>query len=101
MPPLHRVRQDRVYLLCVWSASGEGRDTVPEVKANPSQTMGVLHRGGEWADNPFYDPDAPEYDGEWKNWNPPKIWTCNSKGLGMGKVFDMVNELYGKEMYRY
>ena len=57
--------------------------------------------GGEWADNPHYDPTAPEYDGEWKNWNPKKIWIPSKKGLGMGKVFDMVNEVYGKDFYRY
>ena len=57
--------------------------------------------GGEWEKNPYYDPNAPEYDGEWKNWNPEYIWTANKKGLGMGKLFEMVNELYGKEMYRW
>lgn len=57
--------------------------------------------GGQWVDNPAYDPTAPEYDGEWKNWNPKKIWTRSSKGLGMGKVFDMCNEIYGKDFYRY
>lgn len=57
--------------------------------------------GGEWADNPTYDPVAAEYDGEWKNWNPKQIWIPNKKGLGMGKVFDMVNEIYGKDFYRY
>lgn len=57
--------------------------------------------GGEWADNPAYDPTAAEYDGEWKNWNPKQIWMPNKKGLGMGKVFDMVNEIYGKDFYRY
>ena len=57
--------------------------------------------GGEWADNPAYDPTAAEYDGEWKNWNPKQIWIPNKKGLGMGKVFDMVNEIYGKDFYRY
>jgi len=57
--------------------------------------------GGEWADNPHYDPTAPKMDGEWQNWNPKKIWTRNGKGLGMGKVFDMVNEIYGKDFYRY
>ena len=57
--------------------------------------------GGQWSDNPYYDPTAPEYDGEWKNWNPKKIWTPSKKGLGMGKVFDMVNEIYGKDFYRY
>ena len=57
--------------------------------------------GGQWADNPYYDPTAPEYDGEWKNWNPKKIWVPSKNGLGMGKVFDMANEIYGKDFYRY
>ena len=57
--------------------------------------------GGQWVDNPYYDAVAPEYDGEWKNWNPKKIWVPSKRGLGMGKVFDMVNEIYGKDFYRY
>lgn len=57
--------------------------------------------GGQWVDNPHYDPTAPEYDGDWKNWNPKKIWVPSKKGLGMGKVFDMANEIYGKDFYRY
>lgn len=57
--------------------------------------------GGQWVDNPAYDPTAPEYDGEWKNWNPKQIWVPSKKGLGMGKVFEMVNEVYGKDFYKY
>lgn len=57
--------------------------------------------GGKWVDNPYYDPTAPKMDGEWQNWNPKKIWVPSKKGLGMGKVFDMVNEIYGKDFYRY
>ena len=57
--------------------------------------------GGQWVDNPYYDPVAPEYDGSWKNWNPKKIWVPSKKGLGIGKVFDMANEIYGKDFYRY
>ena len=57
--------------------------------------------GGQWVDNPAYDPTAPKFDGEWQNWNPKKIWVPSKKGLGMGKVFDMVNEIYGKNFYRY
>ena len=57
--------------------------------------------GGQWADNPAYDPTAPKMDGTWQNWNPKKIWVPSKKGLGMGKVFDMVNEIYGKNFYRY
>ena len=57
--------------------------------------------GGQWVENPAYDPTAPEYDGEWKNWNPEKIWVPSKKGLGMKTVFDMVNVIYGKDFYRY
>ena len=57
--------------------------------------------GGQWVDNPAYDPTAPEYDGEWKNWNPKQIWVPSKKGLGLKTVFDMVNEIYGKDFYRY
>lgn len=57
--------------------------------------------GGQWVDNPHYDAAAPKYDGEWLNWNPKKIWVPSKKGLGNGKVFDMVNEIYGKDFYRY
>ena len=57
--------------------------------------------GGQWVDNPAYDPVAPEYDGEWKNWNPKQIWVPSKKGLGLKAVFDMVNEIYGKDFYRY
>ena len=58
-------------------------------------------KGGKWTDNPHYDPTAPKMDGDWENWNPKKIWTPSEKGLGMGKLFDMVNEIYGKDFYRY
>lgn len=57
--------------------------------------------GGKWAENPAYDATAPKYDGEWLNWNPKKIWIPSDKGLGMRQVFDMVNEVYGKDFYRY
>lgn len=57
--------------------------------------------GGQWVDNPKYDPTAPEYDGDWKNWNPKKIWVPSKEGLGMKKVFDDCNQLYGKDFIRY
>lgn len=57
--------------------------------------------GGQWVDNPAYDPTAPKIDGAWQNWNPKKIWVPSKQGLGMKKVFDMVNEIYGKDFYRY
>ncbi len=59
--------------------------------------------GGQWIDNPHYDPTLP------KNidvhidigWNPKKIWAPSKEGLGMGKVFDMCNEIYGDAFMRY
>ena len=57
--------------------------------------------GGQWVDNPAYDPVAPKMDGIWQNWNPKKIWVPSKKGLGLKTVFDMVNEIYGKDFYRY
>lgn len=57
--------------------------------------------GGQWVDNPHYDPAAPKMDGDWQNWNPKKIWVPSKKGLGMGKVFDMCNQIYGKSFMRY
>lgn len=57
--------------------------------------------GGQWVENPDYDPTAPEYDGEWKNWNPKKIWIPSKKGLGMKKVFEDCNQIYGKDFIRY
>ena len=58
-------------------------------------------RGGQWSDNPAYDPTAPKMDGVWKNWNPKKIWTPSKEGLGMKKVFDDCNQIYGKDFIRY
>lgn len=57
--------------------------------------------GGQWIDNPDYIENCPEYDGIWKNWNPERIWVPSKEGLGFGKVFDMCNEIYGDDFYRY
>ena len=57
--------------------------------------------GGQWVDNPTYDATLPEYDKDWKNWNPRRIWVPSKEGLGMKHVFDECNELYGKDFIRY
>jgi len=57
--------------------------------------------GGQWVDNPKYDPSAPKYDGDWTNWNPKKIWVPSKEGLGMKHVFDECNKIYGKDFIRY
>lgn len=59
--------------------------------------------GGQWVDNPHYEPglsSQPDKFG-WVHWNPKKIWVPSKEGLGMGKVFDMCNEIYGKDFMRY
>lgn len=60
-------------------------------------------RGGEWVDNPYYEPCAPKYDpvDGWLNWNPKKIWQPTANGLGMKFVFDEVNAIYGKDYIKY
>lgn len=57
--------------------------------------------GGQYVDNPDYDPTIPKMDGEWQNWNPKQIWVPSKKGLGMKKVFDEMNSLYGNNFIRY
>ena len=69
-------------------------------KTHPKQYEYSLN-GGQWVDNPDYDPTAPKMDGNWVNWNPKKIWVPSKKGLGMKKVFDDCNQIYGKDFIRY
>lgn len=89
---------------CVFCGFGAHVNKVPRF-LNLRETHPQLYRycigGGMWADNPAYVPDAPEYDGEWKNWNPKQIWVPSLKGLGMGRVFDMLNDIYGEEFIKY
>lgn len=69
-------------------------------KTHPRQYEFCM-RGGQWVDNPDYDPAAPKMDGDWLNWNPKKIWVPSKEGLGMKYVFDKCNELYGKDFIKY
>ena len=89
---------------CVFCAFGAHLDKESRFK-RLKETHPKLYKycidGGQWADNPKYQPEAPEYDGEWKNWNPKKIWMPSVDGLGMGKVFDMFNEIMEKELIKF
>ena len=53
--------------------------------------------GGQWIDNHNYDATKIGTD----YWNPKQIWVPNKDGLGMGKMFDMVNEVMGRDFIRY
>lgn len=90
---------------CIYCAFGmhleKGKTRFQRLAETHPRQYEFCIKGGQWADNPRYDPTAPEYDGDWKNWNPKQIWVPSKKGLGMGKVFDLVNEIYGKDFYRY
>lgn len=90
---------------CIFCAYGVHRDRGETsfqrlAKTHPRQYEYCM-RGGQWVDNPQYDPTAPTYDGEWKNWNPKKIFVPSKECLGLKTVFDMVNAIYGKDFYRY
>ena len=89
---------------CIFCGFGAYLDKEPRfirlAKTHPRQYEYCMG-GGQWVDNPHYDPVAPEYDGEWKNWNPKKIWVPSKEGLGMKKVFDDCNQIYGKDFIRY
>ena len=69
-------------------------------KTHPKQYEYCM-KGGQWVDNPGYDPGLPEYTKNWKHWNPKKIWVPSKEGLGMKKVFDDLNQMYGKGFIRY
>lgn len=53
--------------------------------------------GGEFVENPLYDPLLNDKN----RWNPKQIWQPNKDGLGMAKIFDMVNDIYGKNFIIY
>lgn len=78
---------------------GEGRFQ-RLAKTHPKQYEYCMG-GGQWVDNPKYDPAAPKMDGDWVNWNPKEIWVPSKQGLGMRKVFDDCNQIYGKDFIRY
>lgn len=89
---------------CVYCGFGSHIEKSPRFvrlsQTHPKQYEYCMN-GGQWVDNPRYDPAAPEYDGKWKNWNPKKIWVPSKEGLGMRKVFEDINQLYGKDFIKY
>ena len=88
---------------CAFGAHSEKGETRFQrlAKTHPRQYEYCM-RGGEWIDNPAYDPTAnmePDENG-WVNWNPKKILVPSKEGLGLKHVFDMCNEII-PGMYRY
>lgn len=90
---------------CMWCPLGchlekDNYRFIKLAETHPKQYKFCIE-GGEWTDNPYYDPNAPEYDGEWKNWNPKRIFVPNNHGVGLGTIFEMCNEIYGKELFKW
>lgn len=86
-------------IFCGFGAHLDGR-FIRLAKTHPKQYEYCM-RGGQWVDNPNYDPSLPEYTKDWKHWNPKKIWVPSKEGLGIKKVFDDCNQIYGKDFIRY
>lgn len=90
---------------CVYCAYGahltKGKERFIRLAETHPRQYEYCLGGGQWVDNPDYDPAAPKMDGDWENWNPKKIWVPSKKGLGMKHVFDEMNALYGKGFIEY
>ena len=92
---------------CVFCGFGahleKGESRFQRLKRTHPKQYDYCIGGGEWISNSDYIEGLSEEPDElgWVAWNPKEIWIPNKKGLGMGKVFDIGNELYGKEMWRY
>lgn len=80
-----------------------GKTRFDRLKASHPAQYEFSINGGHWIDNPDYDPSikaVPDSFG-WTPWNPKKIWVPSQEGLGMGKVFDMANDIMGEMLWRY
>ena len=90
---------------CAYSAHNDkkGEERFLRLRDTHPKHYNYCIGGGQWSDNPYYDPTASTEPDEmgWVNWNPKKIWAPSKDGLGFGKVFDMLNEVYGKNFIRY
>ena len=93
-------------IFCAYGAHRERKENSRFVRL--SYTHPKLYdyciNGGGWQKNPDYKPELPVcYEGcvIGKPWNPKYLWMPTDKGLGMGKVFDMMNDIYGKDFITY
>lgn len=86
---------------CMFGAHAKDDNRFIELQKIAPRQFEYAFEGGQWSDNPYYVPDAEEYDGDWKNWNPQKIWTPSKEGLGLRFVIDSFNELYPKNKIKY
>jgi hypothetical protein len=92
-------------VFCGYSAHNDkqGEERFLRLRDTHPKQYNYCINGGQWADNPYYDPEASTEPDEmgWVNWNPKKIWIPSKEGLGFGKVFDYLNAEYGENFIRY
>lgn len=79
---------------CCFGAHKKGDTRFHELLQFAPRQYEYAMGGGQWVDNPKYDPAAPAYYGQWKNWNPKKIWAPSKDGLGFRFVINQFNQLY-------
>ena len=92
---------------CVYCGFGahcekQGEERFLRLKETHPKQYEFCIKGGQWIDNPYYDPkvNSEPDDMGWVNWNPKKIWSPSKEGLGLGNVFDMLNNVYGENFIR-
>ena len=88
-------------VFCMFGAHSKNDSRFLELQNLSPRQFEYAFSGGQWVDNPRYDPVAPVYDGVWKNWNPKKIWVPSKDGLGLKFVIDQFNELYPNNKIKY
>ena len=93
---------------CVFCGFGahlekDGNERFLRLKETHPKQYNYCIGGGQWSDNPYYDPELTTEPDEmgWVNWNPKKIWCPSPQGLGFGVVFDYLNAEYGDDFIRY
>ena len=86
---------------CGFAAHNKGDTRFLELQHIAPRQFEYAFSGGQWVDNPAYDPTAPKMDGDWQNWNPKKIWVPSKEGLGLKFVIDEFNKLYPNNQIQY
>lgn len=85
---------------CIFCAFGahleKGENRFERLKRTHPKQYDYCMSGGIWQKNDKYDQTLPA-----EQWNPKEIWGPTKDGLGMAKVFDIVNEIYGPRFLRY
>lgn len=86
---------------CVYCSLGvhleKGETRFQRLKKTHPSLYEYCMGGGEWQPNIKYDCTITDT----RVWNPKEVWGPSNSGLGMAKIFDMINAIYGKDFIRY